>query len=230
MSTPDLVKLAPNLSAEERYKLITADFLAQLDGEQPMITESELKAMLWFASRDMWKEYALRVVTFKLVNAIWVREIETEKLRTYACYLLAIHQLERVIVDAEDKLPKDKRAKQFKNLKTYVEAFNDSLEGFRVYREAIPILERELCGVPFFSKTTKASIATSYALVDHDIATYNEAIKRFCDCSDAKKLIKPILDDTDSYLVKGIVPAESDVTKLVENIKELAESEMRSRE
>jgi hypothetical protein len=61
MTVPNLAQLAPNLSAEERYKLISADILAQMDGEPPMLSESETKAMLWFESKAAWREYALRI-------------------------------------------------------------------------------------------------------------------------------------------------------------------------
>ena len=230
MTTLDLLKLAPELSAEERYKLMTADFMARANGEQSLITESERRAMLRFPTTTMWREYATSVVTFKLVNTIWIHEIDAEKLRTYACYLLSIHELERIIVDAEDKLPNDRQAKQFDNLKSYVAAFNRAIKEFRVYREAIPKLEQELCGIPFFSKPTKAFIATSYELIDQVAAFYNDTVRKFCDDKRARKFMKPIVHDINSYLVKEGTPDLSGAATLVEQIKELAEAEMRSRE
>ena len=127
MTIPDLAKLAPNLSAEERYKLVLADCLAQMDGEQPMITESELKALLWFPSKAMWKEYSTRVVMFKLANSMWIQSIESEKLRTYVCYLLAAHEFERIIVYAAHKIPKRKGEDRFGNLKKYVKSLNKAI-------------------------------------------------------------------------------------------------------
>ena len=230
MATPDLAKLAPNLSAEERYKLVLADCLAQMDGEQPMITESELKALLWFPSKAMWQEYATRVVTFKLANSIWIQSIESEKLRTYVCYLLAAHEFERIIVYAAHKIPKRKGEDRFENLKKYVKSLNKAINGFYAYREAIPKLETELCGVPFLCKTKKASIADMYALIDGVASDYNEDIRRFSDCCDATQYIKPILDDPESYLVKESSPDPVAVAELVEEIKRLSESEISSRQ
>jgi hypothetical protein len=229
MNTPDLVKLAPNLSVEERYKLMTADFMAKMNGEPQVMTESERKAMVRFPTNAMWREYATSIVTFKLVNTIWVNEIQIEKLRTFACYLMAMHEFEKIVVDCED-YSDDKRAKQFESLKKYVASYNEAIASFRVYQEAIPLLERELCDIPFFSTPTMKSITESSELVDDATAMYNGIVREFCGDKEARKFIKPIVTDMDSYLVKEAAPDPSGATKLVEQIKELAESEMKSRE
>ena len=230
MTMPDLMKLAPNLSAEERYKLISADLLAQMDGEPPMLSESETKAMLRFESRTVWKEYALRVCMFKFANSMWIKEIETEKLRTYAFYLHANHTLERIVTSIDGDIPKKQRANQFENLKKCVADVHEAAEGFLAYRDAVPKLEDVLCGVPFFSKTIKASIATQFALVVKTIRNFNEGIRNLCACSDARVFIRPIVDDVESYLIRDAVPSEDAVKELVDLITGLAESEMRSRE
>jgi len=230
MATPNLVQLAPNLSAEERYELISADLLAQMDGESPMLSESEMKAMLWFASKAVWKEYALRVCMFRYANSIWVKEIETEKLRTYALYLHASFTLERIVTHAGYGINKKKLAKQFEDLKKCVVDVHDAAEGFLAYRDAIPKLEEILCGVPFYSKKTKASIASQFELVDESMQHFNDGVRNFCDCSDAKKFIKPIVDNRESYLIQDAVPSEEAVKELVDYIQERAESEMRGRE
>jgi hypothetical protein len=229
MNTPDLIKLAPELSAEERYKLMTADFMAKANGESQVMTESERRAMVRFPTNAMWKEYATSVVTFKLVNTIWVNEIQIEKLRTFACYLMAMHELEKIVVDCED-YSDDKRAKQFESLKKYVASYNEAIASFRVYQEAIPLLERELCGIPFFSTPTMNSITEAFKLVDDATAIYNGIVRHFSEDKEVREFIKPIVNDIDSYLVSEAAPDPSRATKLVEQIKELAESEMQSRE
>ena len=229
MNTPDLVKLAPELSAEERYKLMTADWMARTNGKPQIKTESERRAMVRFPTTAMWREYGMSVITFKLVNTIWVNEIQIDKLRTYACYLLAIHEFEKIVVDCED-YSKDKRTKQFESLKKFVAAYNGAITDFRVYRDAIPLLEEELCGIPFFSTLTKDAIADAYKLVDDATVRYNGIVREFCGEKEMRKFLKPIVIDMDSYLVSEAAPDPSRAATLVEQIKELAESEMKSRE
>jgi hypothetical protein len=229
MTTPDLTRLAPELSAEERYKFMTADFMAKANGEPSPITESERRAMMRFPTTAVWREYATYVVTFKLVNTIWVNEIQVDKLRTYACYLLAMHEFEKIIVDHED-YSDDQRAKQFENLKEFVAVYNGAIADFRSYQDAIPLLEQVLCGIPYFSKATSDDIAASYKLVDDATILYNGIVRHFSDDKEARKFLKPIVNDMASYIVKDAVPDPSRAATLVEQIKEIAESEMRSRE
>jgi hypothetical protein len=230
MTVPNLAQLAPNLSAEERYKLISADILAQMDGEPPMLSESETKAMLWFESKAAWREYALRICLFRLANSMWIQEIETEKLRTYAYYLHMSHTFEKIIVGTGYDLPKKYWAKQFETLKECVIHVHDSAEGFFAYRDAIPKLEEIICGMPFFSKTTKASLTTQFALIGEIISDFNKDVNRFCECRDAKKFIRPIVDDRESYLIRDVVPSEEAVNELIDFIQRRAGSEMQSRE
>jgi hypothetical protein len=229
MTTPNLMKLAPELTAEERYKIMTADWMAKANGEQQVMTESERRAMVRFPTVAMWREYGTSVVTFKLVNTIWTNEIQIGKLRTFLCFQAAMHEFEKIVVDHED-YPKDKRAEQFLNLKGHVADYNEIIAGFRSYRDAIPLLERELCGIPFFSKPTGDSIAEAFKLVEDATIMYNGIVRHFCEDKEARKIIKPIVNDIASYLVKDAAPDPSGAETLVEQIKELAESEMRSRE
>jgi hypothetical protein len=230
MVTPNLAQLAQNLSAEERYKLIATDLLGQMDGEPQVLSESEMKALLWFASKTIWREYAIRVCMFRLANSMWIKEIETEKLRTYAYYLHASHTMERIVTNAAHGISKKQLPKQFESLKRCVVDVHRSAEGFLAYREAIPRLEEILCGVPFYGKKMKASIASQFALVDESMQNFNDGIRDFCACSDAKKFIRPIVEDMESYLIRAAVPSEEAVKELIDFIQERAESEMQSRE
>jgi hypothetical protein len=229
MNTPDLVKLAPELSAEERYKIMTADWMARTNGKPQIMTESERRAMVRFPTTAMWREYGTSVITFKLVNTIWVNEIQIDKLRTFACYLMAMHEFEKIVVDCED-YSEDKRAEQFESLKKYVATYNEAITDFRAYKEAIPLLEQELCGIPFFSKPTSEFFAQAFKMVEDATAMYNGVVREFCGDKEVRKFIKPIVNDMDSYLVSEAAPNPSRAATLVEQIKELAESEMKSRE
>lgn len=224
MATPDLVKLAPTLSVEERYKLVMGDVLSQLDGEPPKLSESELKAMLRFESKPMWQDYAARVAMMRHANEIWVREIETEKLRAYAFYLDLGYQFRLVVID--DGAPKMKKAERFESLKKSAIDLHYALEGFYAYREAIPKLEAILYGVPFFSKAMRVSLDSQFALIHDTVRNYNGVVRELCTCRDAKQFIKPIVEDVESYLVKDAVPSEAAVNELVDFIRHIADSEM----
>ena len=227
MTMPNLAQLAPNLSAEERYKLIFSDLLGQLDGEPAKLSESELKAMLWFESKPMWQEYALHTAMMRHASEIWIIEIEKEKIRSYAFYLYLNYQFERVVRDAD--IPKEEKMKRFDIVKKAVSDLHHALEGFYAYREAIPKLEAVLYGVPFFSKTTQASIALWFGLIESTIRDYNGMVRELSACRDAKQFIKPIVDDMESYLIRDAVPSEVAVDELVDFIKKTAESEVSSR-
>jgi len=224
---PNLMQLAPNLSAEERYKIVMADCMAQIDGEPAKITESELKAMIWFQSKPAWREYALHVAMMRHANEMWIKEIETEKIRAVAFYLHVSYQFELIVWDGD--APKDRKAKRFETLKESVADLHEALEGYYVYRDAIPKLEAVLYGVPFFAKKIQASIDSQIALVEDVIRGYNEGIRRLSACHDAKKFIRPIVEDMDSYLVKDAIPTEAASDELVDFIKHLAETEMNAR-
>jgi hypothetical protein len=225
--TPNLTKLAPSLSAEERYKIVMSDMLAQQDGEPAKLSESEMKAMIWFESKSMWQEYAFHAAMMRHATEIWVIEIETEKLRSYAYYLHLSHQLERVVTDID--APKAKKAERFKGLKQSTVDLHHAIEGFYAYREAITKLEAILYGVPFFSETMRASLDSQFDNIGDIVRNYNGMLRDICACYDAKKFIKPIVEDIDSYLVKNAVPSDAAVNKLVDFIQHLAESEMRAR-
>ncbi len=228
MQTPDLIKLAPTLSAEERYKLIVPDFQREVAGEKSLISESERQAILRFDDRKAWEEYTRRVLLYRWANALWVREIETEKLRTYACYLFLNHHWERVVVDADETLSKEKRTERFERLKKYVSMLSAQSRDFYAYREATAEISQELYGVPLFDPKTMKEISNHYEVVDDFIESYNVSVEHFCKLVEIKKFLKPILQDKESYLVKKPVPDEKEVGGLVDGIKRVAEAEMRA--
>ena len=78
--TSDIIKLAPTLSPEERFKMVMTDCLRQMDGEPSVFSETELKALIFFDSRAKWIEYVRPVIIFKLANAYWPNEIEIQRL------------------------------------------------------------------------------------------------------------------------------------------------------
>ena len=61
MQKLDLIKLAPTLSAEERYKMAISDFHKVLAGEKPILSEAECQAIRHFDNRAVWEDYAQRL-------------------------------------------------------------------------------------------------------------------------------------------------------------------------
>ena len=226
--TPNLMKLAPSLSAEERYKIVMSDMLAQQDGEPAKLSESELKAMIWFESKPAWQEYAFHAAMMRHATEIWILEIEKEKIRSYAFYLHLTLQFEWIVRDSD--IPEEKKVERFEMLKKAIADLHRALKGFYAYRLAIPKLEAVLYGVPFFSKTTKACIAKWFTLIDETVREYNEMVRELCVCHDAKQFIKPIVEDVESYLIPEAVPSEAKVSTVVDFIQQLAESEVRHRD
>ncbi len=226
MATPDLIKLAPTLSAEERYKLIVPDFHRELMGEKCVMSESERQAIIKFDNRAVWEEYACKVCMLQWANVLWRKDIEMERLRVFGCYLVLNHALERVILDGDDQsIPKDKRAGQFETLKDYVVMLETQSVEFYCYQEAIKKIEQELYSVPLFNEERKKQIAECYASADQSIDHHNEVIRGMCEMEIVKTYIKPIVRDMNSYLVKKPVPDAERVEQMVDEIRQIADAQ-----
>ena len=111
-------------------------------------------------------------------------------------------------MDCED-YSDDKRAKQFESSKNMSSSYNEAITDFRAYKEAIPLLEQELCGIPFFSKPTSEFFAQAFKMVEDATAMYNGVVREFCGDKEVRKFIKPIVNDMDSYLVSEAAPDPS---------------------
>ena len=118
MNTPNLIQLAQNLSAEERYKILSPDFMALVNGEQQVLTEAERRAMIRFESNVEWRKYARLVITFKMAGSFWPQEMEAERWRMYAFFTHADYTLEEIATGMPN-LPKEYRTKKFEKLKKY---------------------------------------------------------------------------------------------------------------
>jgi hypothetical protein len=227
MQTPDLIKLAPTLSAEERYKLIVSDFHRALMEEKELIAESERQAIITFNNnRAVWEEYTRNICMLQWENALWPRDIEAEKLRVFACSLLLSHALEKVLFHGDDhSISKEKRATQFESLKEYVAMFETQSMDFYAYPEAIKKIEQELYGVPIFHEEKKNRIASYYEAVDDLIEHHNKTIHTICGHKIIKKCINPMVRDMESYLVKKSIPDEKLIEKILDEVRHIAESE-----
>ena len=204
------------------------DCLAQMDGEPAKLSESELKAIIWFESKSTWRDYAFHAAMMRHANEIWVKEIEAEKLRVYAFYLHVTYQLQLIVLDVD--MPKEKNAKRFEILKKSTADLHEAIEGLYAYRDAIPKLEAILYGMPFFGEKLAGVHHGPFRPGANTARHYDESIREFCKCHDAKKFIGPIVKDMESYLVKDAVPSEAASDEPVDYIKHLAEIEMQARD
>jgi hypothetical protein len=225
---PDLIKLAPTLSVEERYKLIVPDFHRVMAGEKEFLSESEQNAITYFEKKEDWKIYVHNICMLQWANILWQRDIETEKLRVLACSLLLSHALERLLVDGDDKsISKEKRAKQFERVKECVVRFEEQSVEFYTYPLAINKLEQELYGMPIFDEKRAKRMATYYEAADELIEHHNESIRIFSANPIIKKTIKPIVQDMEKYLVKKPTPDPAQVDMIIEEIRHIADGETR---
>ena len=229
MQNTDLIKLAPTLSAKERLKLVIASLQKEMEGGQSIITESERQALLRFEDRKMYEEYTSRVMLFRWANIIWVREIETEKLRVCALYIVLTDTLKMTLM-SEDGTSTNKKIEQlFEKTNRHVAALRKATEVFYAYREAIAELEQELDGVSLFDRKTMSNISRCYELTEELFKFYNDFINDMCKLCAKEKCLKPILKNKDGYLIKVPTPSRESVKELVSHIKELAESDMGTR-
>jgi len=221
------MKIAPTLSAEERYKLLVPDFHREVMGEKPLISESERKAIIKFDNRAVWEEYTHSICMFQWAHTLWPKDIEAERLRLLACSLFLSHAFERVLLDGDQPVLKETRAGQFEKLKEYVALFERQSVEFYCYQEAINTIELELYGVPLFNEEKKDQIASCYETTDQFIEHYNETIRWMCENEVTKRYFKPIVHDMNSFLVKKPVPDANLVEHMVNDIRQIAESETR---
>jgi len=227
MQSSQLIKLAPTLAAGERYKLLVTDMQRVLGGEKALISESEREAMTHFQNRPAWEEYTRNICIMQWATTLWAKDIEAERLRVYAIWLTVSFTFERVLLDGDNNsISKKKRAEQFENLKKYVAMLERQSVEFYAYPEAIKKVEQELYGTPLFNKKKKAEISAIYETVDEFIDTHNEAIQMLCKNAVIKKRIRPIAADMDSYLIKKPVPQADLIEQIVNEIRQIGDSEM----
>ena len=229
MATPDLIKLAPTLSVEERYKIAIAECLRVMAGKPSVLSGSEIDAIASFEKTAAWELYALHIGMFKWVHILWIRDINAEKFSTCTCLLLLNHQLCRVILDGDEQMTKEARVEQLELLRKYVSILQEKLTDFYAYREALPRLKEELYGVPIFNEETETTIQGFYQFTDEMVVRHNTIVRDLCTEKSIKRYFKPIAQDMEFYLVKEPKPDEVAIAELVDEIKTWAESDVRAR-
>jgi len=229
MNTPDLIKLAPTLSVEERYKIVIPDCHRLMAGEKGLLSESEMKALTTFEKNAVWEQYALRVDKFKWAHILWIRDIQKEKFCACTCILLLNDALWRMISDEDESLGKDALADNLATVRKYVSLLQDKLANFYPYREALARLQEELYGMPIFDEETEATIRGFFQFVGDMIERHNKTIRELCVNKVTKRHFKLIAQDMDSYLVKEKKPDETAIAELIDEIACYAQSDVNAR-
>jgi hypothetical protein len=224
---PNLAILAPSLSAEERYRLIVPDYHNDVLGKGTILTESERKAIIKIENRGAWEEYTRGICMLQWANVLWMRDIETERLRATALSLIVMYEMEGILKEADQPMPEQKRAARYAKLREYIALFEEGSTQFYAYRPAVEMIEGELWGVPILNDEKKKMLAKYYEQIDSLFDLHIDRIRKICGNEILASHLKPIADDPESYIPKKPIPDKTTINELVEEIRQMAESETR---
>ena len=224
----DIIKLAPTLSAEEKFKIVIAEMHQATAGEQPILKESELQAIMECHSKTTWEEYNRHMSMVMWASEFWSREIEIQKLRTYAAYLNLKSELSEYIANTD--MPEELRRRECGRIAEWAEILERTARQFYAYLEAVSQFEQKLYGVSLFDEKQKRTIDSYQRAVD-DMFEHHNWIVRACSNGDkrselAKQHMLPIAEDLNSYLVKKPVPEQAVVDKIIDTIMGVVDAEM----
>ena len=146
MTTPNLAILAPSLSAEERYRLIVPDYHSDVMGKGTILSESERKAIIKIENRGVWEEYTRGICMLQWANVLWMRDIETEKLRATALSLIVGYEMEGIFKEADQPMPEKMTGGALREAPRYIASFEEGSTQFYAYRAAVEMIEGELYG------------------------------------------------------------------------------------
>ena len=91
-------------------------------------------------------------------SEFWSREIEIQKLRTYAAYLNLKSELSEYIANAD--MPEELRRRECGRIAEWVEILERTARQFYAYLEAVAQFEQKLYGVSLFDEKQKRTIDT----------------------------------------------------------------------
>jgi hypothetical protein len=228
MPSSNLIKLAPTLSAEEKFKIVIAEMHQATAGEPPILKESELQAIIECQSKETWEEYNRHMSMVMWASEFWSREIEIQKLRTYAAYLNLKSELSEYIANAD--MPEEFRRKECVTIAEWVEILEITARQFYAYIEAIAQFEQKLYGVSLFDEKQKRTIDGYRNAVD-DMFEHHNGLVRACSNGGGrneleKKHMVPIREDLDSYFAKKPIPEQVVVDKIITTIMGVVDAEM----
>ena len=228
MQSSNLIKLAPTLSAEEKFKIVIAEMHQATAGEQPILKESELQAIIECQNKETWEDYNRHMSMVMWASEFWSREIEIQKLRTYAAYLNLKSELSEYIANTD--MPEELRRRECGRIAEWAEILERTARQFYAYLEAVSQFEQKLYGVSLFDEKQKRTIDDYRNAVDEMFEHHNWLVRALVRGGERSKAAKrhmvPIAEDMDSYLAKKPVPAQAAVDTIIETIMGVVDAEM----
>ena len=222
----DIIKLAPTLSAKERFRMVVTDMQKVLEGGQRTLSETERQAIMRCEGREMWEDYTRRIGIIQWADAFWTKDIEMEKLRVFASSLLLERELDKFFLDNYTMMPPMMRERFWSGIKEYVQMVERSVTNFYAYRDAIVEVEKELYGMPLFYGKKKAVIESYYEAMDDTSERYNHRIKLFYERCQENDVPKTVMENVESYIVKKQTPTKELVDGVVAEVMSVVDSEM----
>lgn len=221
------MKLAPTLSAEERFKMMIVDVQKQMIGEKAVFSTSERSAIMKCEDKAMWEEYTRHIGIMQWAGAFWIKDIEAERLRVFAGSLLLERILDHLVADADIRMPESMRQSAYARLKEFVGMLESQSELFYAYREAIAQIETKyLYGMPLFDEKKRVMIASVYDAMDDVFETYNHRLNMFAGITSLEEFMKPISENIGDYTAKKPIPRQEVIDKIISEIMEIVDSEM----
>lgn len=225
MKSADIIKLAPTLSAKEKYKLVVTDFHRELVEGRPTLSGAEREAIVRCEKRDVWEEYTRHIGIMQWASTFWSKDIETEKLRVFACSLMLERALDRLMDAANESLEIDDSL--YDNLRTNVELLEKNAMEFYSFPAAIAKVEQEyLYGTPLFDEKRKMVIAGYYEWGDEMFERYNGRIGMICVAAKEKGRLKPLADGYKHYFANKPQTEKAIVDRLIDDVMSTVDAEM----
>lgn len=227
MASNDIIKLAPTLSAEERFKMMVGDVQKQMAGGLAVFSVAEQRAIMKCENREMWEEYTRHIGIMQWAGTLWIRDIETERLCVLTGSLLLDRTLDRMIADADMQMPESMRESAYGHLKEFTRLFEEQSELFYAYREAVAQLEKkELYGLSLFDEKKREAIAEAYQTIDGLFEMHNHRLQFFSSKPPYKEFMEPIAKNIEVYKVKIPVPKQEVIDKIISDVMGIVDSEI----
>jgi hypothetical protein len=174
----------------------------------------------------MWEDYTRRIGIMQWAEVFWTKDIETEKLRVFACSLILERELDRFFLDDYAMMPETIQEKFWTDIKGCVATMERCARKFYAYPEAIMVIERELYGMPLFHRMKSEIIASHYEAMDDTFERYNYRIKKFYERCQQDDIPKTFMENVESYVVKKPIPMKELVDELIDEVMGVVDSEM----
>jgi hypothetical protein len=175
----------------------------------------------------VWEEYTRGICMLQWANVLWMRDIETERLRATALSLIVGYEMQGIFKEADQPMPEKMRAAHYANLRKYIASFEEGSTQFYAYRAAVEMIEAELYDVPILNDEKKKTLTKYYEQVDSLFDLHTGRIRKICGNEILASHLKPIADDPESYIPKKPIPDKVAIDELVEEIRQMADSETR---